>query len=1180
MKRFVEKVKDIVDVRAFSSLHDFAADPAQTLAGYHFTDITANLMATWVDAIANVKRNQGTAAALAGFRGVGKSHFLATLAAIASQPDLRGNITDQHVATTAERLARRRYSVAFVRRGSHDTLREELDSALKGLLGDDGSQVAESLVDLLTRSAKKAGETPLILLIDTTSGRDSRVSRDDGAVLSDIAEIAKRIGFFVGLALDDDIAGADGANSSISRSFSIDYLDQEHLYKIVDSHIFSKKEVTRPLLQEIYKNYAAALPGFRWSEPRFTSLYPLHPATLEIAPLIRLYLQDFALLGFASEAGVRILGRPANSLIGIDEMFDAVEGKLRHVPALADAFVVFDELDREIVSTKTVNLRLPAKLILKGLFMLSLAGQGSTAADLSAAMLIFDEKDNGRESIDVSKLLESFSVAMPDAVTTQSGDYVDTKYCFNLVEKDGLTSFLEEAAKDVSIKEVASILFRQTSEKFSDMAISGDSELNRTVCDIEWRGSVRHGEILWNLGEDQTSASMQPGQELLDWTVFVQFGGNQQDSDPSLAGNSAMYWKLADLKVEEANTLRKYYVLQNNAGLREQFKEKFVAAGHIQSLAVEKIWQRTFLTEAVLVVDGTKYPIADDSTTPHGLSQLFTRILEPIFEAQFPLHPEFWQLLGSKEAAELTAQFFGGAARNNPDVQKLAESFALPLGLVELDGDTYVPVSSEVLADLLVVRSALDGLEFDPETVVTLAEMSSRMRASSLGLSREAQQLVLVALVAQRQFEFVTSSGNRINHRSLDLQIIWDDIAGIAKPTGDAFSSERLRTWAVLITGNSQIKSLGRSEDRLLIIDALTEWLSAWHEDQILEKFEALPDENLNSSIWHVATNLRKTFGAVATSIDELTQNLIPLDQCLHDLADLFSDSESEFEKRKTELAVLHDYCVGAAKRDEIMAYLALCETTSDVEIERLRWELLDYTQTSFNGSKTIRADTEKIWQAFKQKFADHYLEKHNAVMNSKDAGEKLSEILRSDQWAAFESLSDLAMFDDYFAMGARTAIRQIRQLACKSNVEELLAVRPFCACSFSLARFERRHDQATRLETIVKMGLSSFQKVLSNNAKHLLPAVDKLRKNVGGESHDVLLKLLSENTKMDGFPNFSSQELRRLRSALAGVASFDAETAKFKLADSEDFSDLLADELNECETELAELAVIGDTLA
>ena len=416
MKRVSEKVKDIVEVCPFTHLHDFGADPGVTLAGYHFTDITADLMANWIDRVAAVKTGQGAALALAGFRGVGKSHFIAVLAAIISRPELRSRISDQHVASAADRLSRRHGPVAFVRRGSGTSLLDEVKRAISLILDVNPAMLSDSLYDLLLRASEQAGEVPLALLIDTALERYTRVARDDGAVLSEIAEAAKTLGIFVGVALDDDISGADGPNSSISGNFSIDYLDQEHLYKIVDSHIFSKHSRMLPVLHEIYEYYREVLQGFRWSEQRFTALYPLHPATLEIAPLIRLYIQDFAMLKFAAEAGVKIMGRPANSLIGLDEVFDSVENKLRAVPDLTDTFSAFDKLEREVVSKTPVQFRLPAKLILKGLVMLSLNGQGASASEIAASMMIFGENATGSPALDVDALLDAFSAALPQSV--------------------------------------------------------------------------------------------------------------------------------------------------------------------------------------------------------------------------------------------------------------------------------------------------------------------------------------------------------------------------------------------------------------------------------------------------------------------------------------------------------------------------------------------------------------------------------------------------------------------------------------------------------------------------------------------------------------------------------------------------------------------------------------------
>src|SRR5947209_8771520 len=114
MKRVEEKVKDIVEIRPYASLHDFAADPAQTVSGYHFTDITADLMAKWLDHMAEIRPGQGKALALAGFRGVGKSHFLAALGALVSHSELRSRLEDSHVSSSSHRLGRRHFSAAYV----------------------------------------------------------------------------------------------------------------------------------------------------------------------------------------------------------------------------------------------------------------------------------------------------------------------------------------------------------------------------------------------------------------------------------------------------------------------------------------------------------------------------------------------------------------------------------------------------------------------------------------------------------------------------------------------------------------------------------------------------------------------------------------------------------------------------------------------------------------------------------------------------------------------------------------------------------------------------------------------------------------------------------------------------------------------------------------------------------
>lgn len=1069
MNRITEKVKDIVEVRPFNHLDDFAADPQQTLVGYHFTDITSDLMANWVGRITDVRPGRGGAYALAGFRGVGKSHFLSAVGAIVSNPDLRSKVGNEHVAAQAAHLSRRHFPVVWVHRGSAATLLEELRNAVALVLGTDAGKLSDSIGDLLLKGSEKAGDAPLVVFIDTAHGRESRVARDDGVVLSEIAEAAKTLGVFVGLALDDDISGADGNNSSIVTSYLIDYLDQEHLYQIVDCHIFKKHERMRPLLHEIYEDYRATLPGFRWSEQRFAALYPLHPAMLEIAPLVRLYIHDFALLAFASEAGERILGRPANSLIALDEMFDSVESRLRHIPQLSEAFAAYDRLDHDVVAKSAVKARLQAKLVLKGLFLLSLDGQSSAVEDITAAMMILGDE----QSVDVGGLLASFAEACPQSVIRRD-DGGGAKYLLTIDATEDISGVLAERAQDVPEEAVWSVLLRQTVEKFADMESPGDS--GASPCSVEWRGGIRRGEIVWNADKWNDNAVRA---ERLDWMIVARSDNSEVTvADP---GIPVLYWQLAVLTDDERNAIRRYHLLQTDTELRERFADSIANSIQIHSLSVERIWQRIFLQDGCLFDGGEEHRFPGSSMSVHTMTQVFTEALHPIFSTLYPAHPEFSLGLGMKETANLVANFFGGSAPEDTETQRLAQGLARPLGLtIEHDG-LHLPATAETLAEIEIVQKALAGKK--GTAVIPLADISSRLGAAPLGLTREAQHLVLAALVSQRQLEFITSSGDRINHRSLDLQMIWDDIAGVAEPPEDEFSADRLLFWARTFTGYASLKSVERSGDRQEIIDSVIRWRTCWHEEGVLSAFDALPDDALTTKSWYTAANVRRSFGAATEAIESLAAKDISLEQCLQRIAELFSDSEAEFKKALADLTGVRTFLEGVTLRDEIVRYLAICDVTERPEIEAPRNALLEalLDRSSFDANREqVVAD----WQEFKAAYSAYYLEKHDSVINNLVADKVLSEILKSELWTTFDELSGMPLFDQRFTARAKTMIREMRVLNCAADTARYLESRPFCSCNLSLTDLERMSRFGTEFAAVLEEGIQAFRRGLAQDQK------------------------------------------------------------------------------------------------
>lgn len=1091
MVRIEEKVKDIVEVRSHGSIVNFVADPTQTVSGYHFTDVTSDLMSKWLNRASRTTGGNGIANALAGFRGVGKSHFLATLGALLGNPDLRSRITDPLVSSTIHALARRKFPVAFIRRGTNSSLISELKEALSPIIGVEPNHLNDSLTELLMQASNTSGDLPLVLLIDTAFERAERVSRDDGMVLSEIADIAKRLGIFVGIALDDDIAGADGVNSGISKSYAIDYLDQEHLYKIVDSHIFPKHTRMRPVLHDIYNSYRDAMPGFRWSEQRFSSLYPLHPAIMEIAPFVRLYLHEFALLGFASEAGTRILGRPANSLIAPDEVFDNVEKDLRREEALKDVFETFDKLNDSVVSKTPVMKRLQAKLILKGLFLFSLNDDGATAAEIGASMLIFDESSPQVAVQEVQSILTAFSEAMPAQIQVATDNSGELRFSFRLFDKDDLKTALEAAVKNVSEAEFWEVLKKAMCDRFSDCAFSSLSNENSVEVSegcVTWRGGNRKGRVFWDPNSESVESATQlpPG---YDWKATI--CSKPDKSTPYTNSNGpGIIWKPAELRIDEKETVQRLAVLQSDPTIRAEFKDHIAAAVQMHAVAVDKVFQRAFLVDGVLSIDGFEYNFTESAREAQSLSQVTSVMLESYFEGQFPSHPYFTQVIRMKEVTTLVSDFFSGARPTLEEVQWLAATYAQPLGLLERQGEILVPAGVVQLSELPLVQEILASLDDNSEST-PLSAVFARLSVAPYGLVREAAYLLLAALAGAKIVEFITTSGDRINRRSMDLKIIWDDVVAIARPAIASYPNARLIWWASKIAGHKKIRSFDKSEDRHAMIAELQGWLAEWENTRISDRFDEISDDNINARIWRLATFSIRSFSVVADSINSVLINGMSLEGCLERIADVFSDSEDEYDRRNLDKATLDEFLNGAAARNEASAYLSLCEYTGDLAVDQLRLELQQAIDANFFDSKSTTSEQlNSLWHRFRRAYSEFYIESHDLSSAASTDHEKLTEIMGTDIWREFETISSLPGFDLKYRSAVRGLVDEFKKEACDFKVGEFLECQPFCGCLFALYEPSDSRSLPNKLWTAINACVSDFRDQISARKQVILDSI------------------------------------------------------------------------------------------
>jgi|GEM_PF-483908 len=1101
MKRTQDKIKDLVEPQEFDDVRDFAADPERALAAYRFTDATSDLLARWLDALANLPRGQGAAHALAGMRGVGKSHTLATFGALViAAEQQRARIADAHVATSAERLANRRHQLVRVARGTRPTLREEL---VEGFIRTFGGNAADWAGDdpgawLAHAATRSRATTTILILVDTAFGREARVKRDDGPLLSELAVAARDGNAFVALALDDDIAGAEGVNVALARTFQIDYLEPEHLYHVANIHLLRKNAAARDALHDIYLSLRQSVPNFNWSEPRFAALYPIHPLVADTAAAVRLYAPAFAFLPFAASSARNALNRPALSLILLDEVFDHSKDDLRKSEDLQEAFRVYHELATNGVSQFPAMQRLQVRLVLNSLFILSLDGRGATARDLCAALLVQAEQTPQAAIDRFEEMLKRLAEIAPPGGLAARVDGDELRYRFQVNASADFDAALTAASESESIDEaaVAELLRSLPRARFAAWPFADESNETQAVdFQVAWRGFLRPGQLLrrTSLSTPQSAATA----HAYDWQLLMlEAGAGNREENFAEGGDAAadtagatptpisLIWQPAVPTATELSLLRRLIALRTDHNLAD-FGETARAAAASLASQCERIWSRLYVDDGLLLVGGSgsdeRIAFTEESRAAQTFADLLADALAPLFAKRFPQHPHFNAPLDETETAHLINNLFGGGNIADAAVQQLAERYALPLGLASVSGDIYVPETGDAVLGQPWVREVLALVDKAGSEIVPLMAVHNVLSRPPYGLLPRAQYLVLAALIAQRRIELSTADGDRISRRTLGSSIKWEEVAGICRATEIHHNAEELTNWARLLTGDPALSSIAEAGARETVRARLARWRDGWNEETALRNFDALPDAGLTTRAWDLALVVRRRFGAAAAAVEAALGGNLSLEEGLQRVADAFDAAAEQFARSTTQLEELRSYTTGIVRREGVRAYLAAAELTGLEEIESARRELLliaDDPHTLFDAERSARF--ELLWREFQAHYISHYADLHTRSVGPASDHRSLDEFMRGAQWRDFELLAGLPFVDGQLWEEAANLIAEVKHTRCDLPVAEVLAVHPRCACSFRLSRAGQFLDAAPLLAQIAERGRAACRRTLA----------------------------------------------------------------------------------------------------
>ncbi|MDT7543193.1 MAG: hypothetical protein QOE33_3097, partial [Acidobacteriota bacterium] len=594
-------------------------------------------------------------------------------------------------------------------------------------------------------------------------------------------------------------------------------------------------------------------------------------------------------------------------------------------------------------------------------------------------------------------------------------------------------------------------------------------------------------------------------------------------------------WQPAEMTAEEYVLLRRLHALRSDASLAN-FGEAARVATNTLAARAERVWSRLYMDEGVLIIaGGERFRFTAGARASATLAGVLAPALAPFFDALHPQHPHLDPVLCEQDVARLVEEFFSGANTGETSVQQLAERFAFPLGLAARRGSAYAHASRDEILRAPWAISISELLEASEQGVSAIEARRALARAP-YGLAREAQHLVLAALVACGRVELITMTGGLISRRTLGRATDWDEIAGVCRASGVQLCAADLSDWARRLTGQDDLPQIDDPAGPARARAALASWLASWHARALLSDFDGLPDSGLTTRSAKLASHVRRTFGAAADALESAHDPDTSLEDVLQRVADAFSSSSEEHARAYQQLELLTAYVSGVADRETVRDYLLLAEPTGVEEIECARRELLGICEdphTLFDDD--TRARFTLLWEAFRARYTARYAEAHErAVGANADDHAALDLLTRSAFWREFESLSALPFVDARAWHEASRLAARARDSRCTLPLAELLATHPRCACRFRLADADDHTESVARLVELTERGRSLSRRSLSHFHAHLasvleVVAAEEARAEVGARART----LANSFARGENPPQLSSLDVSLILRAL-----------------------------------------------
>jgi energy-coupling factor transporter ATP-binding protein EcfA2 len=302
---------------------------------------------------------EGRGIFLKGHFGSGKSHFLSMLSLLLKHPRSWETVLSQapSLGTVQRELGRFRplvVEISLVQHRGSEFLEDVVLRAIFENLGDeavdsfDGTETRHEAFSRLKGLLKNKGFEGMVLLIDELSEflrskADARAYNEDIRFLQYLGEEAGTFPLWVVASLQEWIEETGEIHQDTFNKIKDRYrirlnLGRAHIEELVSERLIRHKENAESKIGEVFDELISCFPTFPVSKDRFTSLYPVHPATVSLLDRLKPLFSEhrgvvdfihYRLTGDTERHIPSMLDRPAHHLLTPEVIFDHFLDRIR-----------------------------------------------------------------------------------------------------------------------------------------------------------------------------------------------------------------------------------------------------------------------------------------------------------------------------------------------------------------------------------------------------------------------------------------------------------------------------------------------------------------------------------------------------------------------------------------------------------------------------------------------------------------------------------------------------------------------------------------------------------------------------------------------------------------------------------------------------------------------------------